>query len=234
MHLFFDAQITPDAITHFLTEEESLHACKVMRLKDGDSITVLNGKGLQVEAEIKKIHPKRCEIEIIKCIHFHIPDYDVHIAIAPTKMNDRLEWFVEKAIEIGITEISFLNCYNSERKHLNLERIERIAIAALKQSKRTYLPRINGMIDFNTFIDKHKNGFIAHCEESKKNDLSDGFKGKNTPILIGPEGDFSSEEILFAMKNGYKPITLGSNRLRTETAGIVACVQAIALITYQK
>ena len=153
--------------------------------------------------------------------------YHLHIAIAPTKNMDRLEWFVEKATEIGISEITPLLCRYSERKVVKLERINKIIVSAMKQSKKSLLPQLNEMISFNDFIKKcegHDNCFIAHCYNQNKQSLSQLYlKGNDATIVIGPEGDFSEEEVESALKNGFSPITLGESRLRTETAGIVAC-----------
>jgi 16S rRNA (uracil1498-N3)-methyltransferase len=139
---------------------------------------------------------------------------------------ERIEWFVEKATEIGITEISFISGKNSERVKMKPERIERKVISALKQSKRRFLPKINPLISVSEFITKYPNGLIAHCEDGEKSTILESFVKTNCPILIGPEGDFTIDEIDLALQNGYKTITLGENRLRTETAALYACVAA--------
>jgi 16S rRNA (uracil1498-N3)-methyltransferase len=182
----------------------------------------LDGKGGIYSAEINDDNPKRCRLEILSVSIEPPSDYEIHIAIAPTKNMDRIEWFVEKATELGITRISFVKCDRSERKVLNLERIEKIVVAAMKQSKRTYLPTIEPLVTFSSFIEKHKDGALAHCETDAKEPLVAHLRPVNFPVLIGPEGDFSKEEIFLAKENGYQFITLGKTRLRTETAGLYA------------
>lgn len=226
MHLFYDPNIDQSTVSYQLNETESRHACKVLRLKEGDVIGLLNGNGMYAEAEITNADPKRCQVKFVSVTTEEAPDYTVHIAICPTKMNERMEWMVEKATELGVTEITFLLSKNSERKAIKPERFENIAISAMKQSKRLYLPKINDLVKVDTFIEKNQNGFIAHCYEGEKHNLSTVFDN-SSPILIGPEGDFSPEECEFAKKKGYKELSLGKNRLRTETAGLYACMQAL-------
>jgi 16S rRNA (uracil1498-N3)-methyltransferase len=225
MHLFYDPTIDVLAKTHILNEEESKHACKVMRLVTGNEIAILNGKGIEFIAKIIEAHPKHCKVEIISKTEELEPNYDLHIAIAPTKIIDRIEWFLEKATEIGITEITPLICSNSERKIIKEERLEKILIAAMKQSKRLFLPKLNPLTEISSFIKQHPKGLIAHCYEGDKASISEVFETKNSPILIGPEGDFSMKEVEIALNSGYKTITLGKNRLRTETAGLYAVMQ---------
>jgi 16S rRNA (uracil1498-N3)-methyltransferase len=225
MHLFYDPTIDILAKTHILNEEESKHACKVMRLVIGNEIAILNGKGVEFIAKIVEAHPKHCKVEIISKTEELKPNYDLHIAIAPTKIIDRIEWFLEKATEIGITEITPLICSNSERKIIKEERLEKILIAAMKQSKRLFLPKLNPLTEISSFIKQHPKGLIAHCYEGDKASISEVFETKNSPILIGPEGDFSMKEVEIALNSGYKTITLGKNRLRTETAGLYAVMQ---------
>ncbi len=226
MHLFYDPRVEKNTKLHTLTEEESKHACKVLRLKIGDTISILNGKGQDFQAQIMDSNPKHCQVEITSFEDEKDSGQELHIAIAPTKMMDRLEWFLEKATEIGITEITPLLCSNSERKQIKEERLEKILISAMKQSKRLYLPRLNPLTDFNTFLKNHPKGLIAHCYEAEKFNINQTFEAENCPILIGPEGDFSLKEVEKAMESGYKTISLGKNRLRTETAGLYAVVQA--------
>jgi 16S rRNA (uracil1498-N3)-methyltransferase len=145
-------------------------------------------------------------------------------------MMDRLEWFLEKATEIGITEITPLLCSNSERKQIKDERLEKILVSAMKQSKRMYLPKLHPFTDFNSFIQQHPKGLLAHCYENEKNPMKEVFEFTNCPILIGPEGDFSTQEVQKAIESGYKTITLGNNRLRTETAGLYAVMKAKLMI----
>lgn len=226
MHLFYDPTIAESATFHLLNEEESKHACKVLRLKNGDQIALLNGKGIEFIGTIIEDHPKHCKIEIISKTVEPKDENELHIAIAPTKIIDRIEWFLEKATEIGITEITPLICSNSERKQIKEERLEKILIAAMKQSKRLFLPILHPLIDFNTFIKNNPKGLIAHCYDAPKNTINEVFETSNSPILIGPEGDFSLQEVEKALQSGYKTITLGKNRLRTETAGLYAVMQA--------
>jgi len=225
MHSFYIPELVASDTHQQLSEEESLHACKVLRLQNGVKIRVFNGKGLSAIAEINFIHPKNTYIVIGEKPIIEAQDYMLHIAIAPTKMNERMEWFVEKATEIGATAITFINCHNSERKQINIDRFRRIALAAVKQSQRLHLPSINDLTSFQSFCESNKEGFIAHCYNDDKISVSKIEKTKNAIILIGPEGDFSKEEVDWAIKYNYKGLTLGSNRLRTETAGIVAVTQ---------
>jgi 16S rRNA (uracil1498-N3)-methyltransferase len=171
-------------------------------------------------------NPKKCRVEILQIREEEVPAYSIHIAIAPTKNNDRIEWFLEKATEIGVTEITLLLCSNNERKHTKEERFEKILISAMKQSKRLFLPKLNKLTSLKDFVTSHPNGLIAHCYEEEKNTIFTSFKSDECPILIGPEGDFTLQELELALKNGYKTLTLGENRLRTETAGLYACMQA--------
>lgn len=226
MHLFYDSTIDSTAKTHVLNEEESKHACRVMRLTEGDEIAILNGKGIEFFATIIEAHSKHCKIEIISKTEEPTSMNEIHIAIAPTKIIDRMEWFLEKATEIGITEITPLLCSNSERKQIKEERLEKILVAAMKQSKRLFLPKLNPLTDFNSFLQKYPKGLLAHCYEAEKQAISDVLEGTDCPILIGPEGDFSLPEVEKALKSGYTTISLGKNRLRTETAGLYAVMQA--------
>ena len=214
-----------------LSEEESLHACKVLRLQNGVKIRVFNGKGMSAVAEINFIHPKNTSVVILEKPLIEAQDYELHVAIAPTKMNERMEWFVEKATEIGATAITFINCHNSERKQINIDRFRRIALAAVKQSQRLHLPIISDLTSFQSFCELNKEGYIAHCYSQEKISISQIKTTQNVLILIGPEGDFSKEEVDLATKYNYKGLSLGSNRLRTETAGIVAVTQCMQQIS---
>lgn len=227
MQLFYTPNINLTASTFVLDEAESKHAIKVLRLNAGDKIYLVNGKGTFFEAEITQAHQKKCELRILSSTTETNTKPDIHIAIAPTKNNDRLEWFVEKATEIGITEITPVICQRSERKTLKIDRLEKTAVAAMKQSLKATLPRINEPVSFKDFIKntpKQTNLFIAHCLVNQEKHLSQ-LCTKNEPsiVLIGPEGDFTKAEIDLAIKNHFKPISLGKSRLRTETAGIVTC-----------
>ena len=233
MASFYDPRIQISDKTFQLSEEESKHICRVLRLKENDSIEILDGLGRIFSCSIILADPKKCQVKVQFFKEDTPPAYDLHIAIAPTKNMDRIEWFVEKATEIGITEITFLSCKNSERTKINEERIQRILVAAMKQSKRSFLPKLNGLQAFSTFVESHKNGLIAYCGEVDKVSLKSVFQSVDCPILIGPEGDFNPQEVTHALENGYKIITLGENRLRTETAAMVACVQGSLILTDQ-
>jgi 16S rRNA (uracil1498-N3)-methyltransferase len=226
MRLFYDPHITIGVVTHVLSEEESKHIIRVLRMSTGDHIGILDGKGSLFTGEITHPNPKKCEVKIIATSTEDQPKYSIHIALAPTKQNERIEWFVEKATEIGVTEISLLNCKNSERVKSNKDRFMKKAVSAMKQSNRKFLPVINELTDFESFVKSHPNGLIAHCYDEEKNILSEVFQLLDCPIIIGPEGDFTLTEVELASKNGYKTITLGENRLRTETAALYACMHA--------
>ena len=224
MHVFY----TPDIQTSTeLPEEEAQHCVRVLRLTAGDEISLTDGKGNFYRAEISVATHKRCLVNIKETIYQEpLWDGHLHIAMAPTKNMDRNEWFAEKATEIGFDELTFLNCRFSERKVIKTERIEKILVSAIKQSLKARLPRLNEMTDFCTFIEKDFKGkkFIAHCYEGEKPLLKDVLtKGEDALVLIGPEGDFSEEEVKKAIEKGFVPISLGKSRLRTETAALVAC-----------
>jgi len=229
MPIFYDPTITGKEKSFTLNADESSHACRVLRMKVGDELTVLNGKGLVMNGKIDLASPKGCVIIPEEIEQHELSPVNIHIAIAPTKNSDRMEWLFEKATEIGITEITLLSCRNSERKNIREDRLEKILVSAMKQSQRSYLPVLNPMIGLKEFIQNHPNGLIAHCEKSEKRTIANAWTAINCPILIGPEGDFSSDEIELALTCGYTPITLGENRLRTETAGLVACMHAVLL-----
>jgi len=209
-----------------LPEEESTHAIRVSRLKEGDEVNITNGKGFFFRAIITHAHPKHCGVNIIEILpqtplwHFRL-----HIAIAPTKNIARMEWLVEKATEIGVDNISFLSCQHSERREIKTDRLEKIMINAMKQSQKAWMPQLTGMIALKDFISQPIIGtkYIAHCDKSKKSLLKHLYQtGENATIMVGPEGDFSTEEITQAVAQGFQPITLGPSRLRTETAALAA------------
>lgn len=220
--------------TATLTIDESWHCTKVLRNKIGDKIRVIDGKGSFAEAIIEFISEKRVIAKLISNITLqsHRP-YKLHLAIAPTKNLDRMEWMIEKMVEIGVDEISFLECKNSERKVIKTERIKKIVESAVKQSLQAFIPKVNEMIEFDSFIQKNNNSqkLIAHCNsESPKISISNfDFVEKTTVIMIGPEGDFTTNEISLAEKNNFKGIDLGHTRLRTETAGLYACMAVSVL-----
>ncbi|WP_291106411.1 16S rRNA (uracil(1498)-N(3))-methyltransferase [Flavobacterium sp. UBA6195] len=232
MQLFYNPDIKQGDITFFFDKEESKHIVKVLRKKESDTIFITNGLGFLFESKIILASEKKCEVKITKET-FQEPDkFYTHIVVAPTKMNDRLEWFLEKATEIGIHEITPIICDHSERKVYKIDRAEKIIQAAMKQSLHYYIPKINEPISFSQFVKLNIDGqkFIAHCEETdKKSFKNEVNKDKKVTILIGPEGDFSTKEINLAIENGFIPVTLGNTRLRTETAALVAC-HTIALI----
>lgn len=209
-----------------LSPEESRHAIKVLRLNSGDKIQIIDGKGGFYLAEITEAHHKKTQFYIIKHTQQALPPRYIHIAIAPTKNIDRIEWFVEKAVEIGINEISFILCQNSERKVLNLDRIEKKAISAMKQSMNAFMPKINPLTAFNNSLEQisQEGKYIAYVDFDNPQQLFDIAKeNKNHCVLIGPEGDFSVQELLIAERQGFHKVSLGKSRLRTETAGIIAC-----------
>ena len=224
MHVFY----TPDIQKcNELPEEEAAHAVRVLRLQAGDEVTLTDGNGNFYRAEISTATNKRCFVNIVETLpQPALWNAHLHIAMAPTKNMDRTEWFAEKATEIGFDELTFLNCRFSERKVIKTERISKILVSAIKQSLKARLPKLNEMTDFNKFITQPFSGqkFIAHCYESEKVLLKDAVRrGEDALVLIGPEGDFSEEEVGKAIENGFIPISLGKSRLRTETAALVAC-----------
>lgn len=207
-----------------LSEEESKHCIRVLRKKVGDTINITNGLGKLIVAKITSASAKGCEFTITDEQFIAKTSAPLHIAIAPTKNIDRFEFFLEKATEIGIKTITPILCERSERKVLKPERLQKLLTSASKQSKNFHFPVLNPLIGFQEFIkdDLAKEKFIAHCLENEKKSLNDFIIQSPTTILVGPEGDFSKNEIESALANNYKPVTLGNTRLRTETAGIVA------------
>jgi 16S rRNA (uracil1498-N3)-methyltransferase len=219
--------------TATLTPKESWHCAKVLRYKTGDTIDLIDGVGAFYKATLQTVHEKQCVAEIIQGPTYQKKrNYYLHLAIAPTKQIDRIEWMIEKAVEIGIDEISFIKCKNSERVNIKTERIQKIVESAVKQSKQAFIPKINELIDFKNILQNAATiKLIAHCEEENKMSLKDiELKSNSICVLVGPEGDFTHEEISQAKQNDFKPITLGENRLRTETAGLYV-VQAFSILT---
>ncbi|WP_461634058.1 16S rRNA (uracil(1498)-N(3))-methyltransferase [Labilibaculum euxinus] len=225
MNLFY----TPDIQNQFyqLNEIESKHCIRVLRLKEEDIIHLIDGKGSLYKAKIIDAHPKRCTVECIETqTEFGKLNYKLHIALAPTKNMDRTEWFMEKCTEIGIHEFTPLLCQHSERKVVKHERLFKVITSAVKQSLKAYHPILNEQTKFSDLVTSPFDGekYIAHCNEGEKTHLKNLYRAKqNALILIGPEGDFSIEEVNLAKENGFKEISLGESRLRTETAGVVAC-----------
>jgi 16S rRNA (uracil1498-N3)-methyltransferase len=210
-----------------LQEEESKHIVRVLRMKQGDPVFVIDGKGKLFEGIVFEPHLKHCILQLNK-VHenFEQRTYHLHIAISPLKSVDRFEWFIEKAIEIGVDTITPLMCSRTEKKNVNLDRLNRIAESAMKQSLKAYHPEINELISFDRFIAGNYlfDKAIAYCGEGEKEYIGKAFmKNGNYLVLIGPEGDFTAEEVKLALENGFKGISLGQSRLRTETAGVVAC-----------
>lgn len=224
MHRFYISDITPGHTDFILPEEESKHACRVVRLSNGDSIEIINGKGDLFTAKITDAHPKHCVVHIDQHLHQEKDNHFIHIAIAPTKNMDRIEWFIEKATEIGVHAITPVFGEKSERRQLKEERLEKIVIAATKQSLRLHAPILHAPQKVSDFIRQNPNQYIAHCAHNQERiELHTmKFSVKKIVLLIGPEGDFSSNEIEVAQENGYKAVSLGNTRLRTETAGLYA------------
>jgi 16S rRNA (uracil1498-N3)-methyltransferase len=226
MQLFYNININETTENFSFDKEESKHIIKVLRKKDTDILYVTNGLGLLFKTEITLASDSKCTVKIISFDKSAPSKYHLHLAVAPTKMNDRYEWFLEKATEIGIHEITPIICDRSERKVINTERFEKIILTAMKQCNQLYLPKLNSAMTFKEFV-KHKNEglqLVAHCEETDKKTLKSVLApNENVTILIGPEGDFSEKEIEAALENNYIPVSLGNTRLRTETAAIVAC-----------
>lgn len=207
-------------------EQESQHCVKVLRMQEGDSLTITDGKGFFYECELMQAHPKRCIVAIRhqSGIATKRP-FTLHLAFAPTKQMDRNEWFVEKATEIGIDRFIPLLCSRSERREIKGERLQKISVAAMKQSMQAYLPEIEAMTRLEDLVAHPFNGrkFIAHCYDRPKKSLAESYKkGENALVLIGPEGDFSEEEIARAIDYGFEPVSIGETRLRSETASLVS------------
>ena len=226
MQLFYNPDIDETTESFSFDKEESRHIIKVLRKKDSDILHVTNGLGFLFETEITLASDNKCTVQVLSVKKADEPKFRLHLAVAPTKMNDRFEWFLEKATEIGIQEITPVFCDRSERKAINPERFEKIILSAMKQSNETFLPKLNQAVSFKEFIKQKNEGLnlIAHCEETDKKSLKEILKpNENVTMLIGPEGDFSEKEIALALENNFQPVTLGNTRLRTETAAIVAC-----------
>lgn len=225
----------PDASAHNeLPNEEGQHATRVLRLEAGDEVFLMDGVGQFYRAVLTLVTQKRCLYEITETLpQAKAWSGRIHLAIAPTKNIDRIEWIAEKCSEIGWDELSFLHCKFSERKQLRTDRIEKIIVSAVKQSRKPFMPTVNELHDFNQFVSQNRQGrkFICHCyDEIEKSDLfhllNDMDKDDDITILVGPEGDFFIDEVRFALQNGYESVTLGNFRLRTETAGLMAVTMA--------
>ncbi len=226
MQLFYNPNINENTTQFSFEKEESKHIVKVLRKTVGDTLHITNGNGWLFTAEVVIPNINKCVVTIISKEKQQKHNYSLHLAVAPTKMNDRYEWFLEKATEIGIDTITPIICDHSERKIIKPERFEKILQSAMKQSLSCYMPKLNEVTAFKDFVlqDFEDDLFIAHCEETDRKSLKQELKQKqNITILIGPEGDFSTKEIELAIKNKFIPVTIGKTRLRTETAAIVAC-----------
>jgi 16S rRNA (uracil1498-N3)-methyltransferase len=224
MQLFFHPNLENNTVE--LPEDESKHCIRVLRKKAGDEIMLIDGKGNKAICKITDDNPKKCKLEVVEKVHFHAREIGLHIAIAPTKNFDRMDWMLEKCTEIGVSEFTFLETENSERNKINMERCEKILIQSIKQSKQYWLPKLNNIISFKQFISNQNttelNCLMAWCNENSLtiNEATD--LKKHTLLLIGPEGDFTEVEAKLAIENNFKTISLGKNILRTETAAVYA------------
>ncbi|MDR6195128.1 16S rRNA (uracil(1498)-N(3))-methyltransferase [Siphonobacter sp. SORGH_AS_0500] len=228
MHLFFESEIQEHL---YLSEEESRHAVKVLRLGTGDIIKIVDGKGSFYEAAIVNPNPKRCSVQIRSEQREETRPYSIHLAITPTKDLDRIEWMLEKCVEVGVSRVSFILTKRTDERYwkgksINLERLQKIAVSALKQSLNLTLPAVEGLVPWKDFLNQVRLGsqkFIAHLEDDDRKLLkTEIIPGKDYVILIGPEGDFTASEIEEAKRAGFLSVSLGNSRLRTETAGLIA------------
>jgi 16S rRNA (uracil1498-N3)-methyltransferase len=224
VNLFYQPEISKGI--HYLDEDESRHAVKVLRLKEGDCLDITDGKGTLYKGEITEANGKQCMFKILNQSFTERRGFHIHIAIAPTKNADRIEWFVEKAIELGVDQITFFSSHNSERRNLNHDRITKMAISAMKQSQQVWLPILSPLRSFKEVIaEQASQKFIAYVDHDNQDQLKSLAKqGSDYFVLIGPEGDFSNEELDLALKNDFIKVSLGHHRLRTETAGLTACL----------
>lgn len=227
MHVFFADDISHDVV--HLSTKESYHCAKVLRFRAGEEVMITDGRGLMCRAIVEESHPGNSTFRITKRSEGHMKrPFHLHMAVAPTKKIDRFEWFLEKATECGIDEISPIYGDYSERRFLKPQRFEKIMVSAMKQSARAFLPKLNPLAKLSTFLRQPKppHAFIAHCGEGEKHSLLDIYSaGRDVLLVIGPEGDFSEEELEAAASNGFKAISMGPHRLRTETAALALCVQ---------
>ena len=227
MHLFYCPNLTGK--NGQLNAGESAHCIRVLRMRKGDSILVTNGKGSLHEVIITRDDPESCWFDVVSEISGkRVPAYSIHIAIAPTKSIHRFEWFMEKSVELGINQITPLICQRSERRQLKTDRFQKLIISTMKQAVITVMPELNEPLYVTDFVESVKNlqvmKFIGHCNDGNRQMLQNVYKkGADSIFLIGPVGDFTPEEVNFAIKEGFIPVTLSSNRLRTETAGLAAC-----------
>ena len=232
MQLFYNPTINETQTSFVFDKEESKHIIKVLRKKESDILHVTNGLGFLFTTEITIASDNKCTVKIVSFEKKEATKFHLHLAVAPTKMNERYEWFLEKATEIGIQEITPIICDHSERKVIKIDRFQKILESAMKQSLHYYLPKLNEPIAFKDFVSNQKSGqlFIAHCEETAKKSLKNELNSnEDITILIGPEGDFSVKEIQQAIAANFIPVSLGATRLRTETAAIVACHSVVLI-----
>jgi 16S rRNA (uracil1498-N3)-methyltransferase len=226
MHLFYNTELNNDIIE--LSPQESRHCAKVLRLKPGDEVAFTDGNGMRCFAKLVSTGFGLATASVFRREIISPRPFQLHMAVAPTKNIDRYEWFIEKATECGVDEITPIVCAQSERTVVKHERLEKIMVAAMKQSQRAYLPKLNDAIKLDQFIKQDFQGqsFIAHCDQKEGISLKVAYTpGQSATILIGPEGDFSTQEIKQALVSGFRAISLGNNRLRTETAALVSCVE---------
>lgn len=219
--MFFATNLSESMQEFTFSEEESKHCIRVLRHSVGDKIQVVNGKGFLFETQILDANPKKCLVKVLSCQHFHEGPM-LHLAVAPTKNMDRMEWLVEKGVELGCTHFSFVLTQRSERTRVPLERLDKIAVSAMKQSNRYYLPAIDAPESLSEFIKKHPDGYIAHCVNDQPRFVD--FSALPHRMLIGPEGDFTLEEIAMVLGLNYRPVSLGEARLRTETAALKSII----------
>ena len=231
MEYFYQPNVISD--TFHLDEEESRHCARVLRKGIDDQIIVFDGNGGVYTCKITSVHDKKVKFDIIGKETIKKAGFTVHLVIAPTKNTDRIEWFIEKSIEVGVDRISFINCQNSERHRINMSRIKKKIISAMKQCQNPFLPEVNNILSFNDYLrssDPDSEKYICHASSGKDNFLLNvANKHTSYQVLIGPEGDFTDGEIILAENKGFLPVSLGNSRLRTETAGFVACVLLNAL-----
>jgi len=224
VNLFYQP-LLPDGV-HYLDKEESRHSTKVLRLKTGDPIHITDGKGFLYRGRVTNAHPEKCAFEVDARTAEKARSSSIHIAIAPTRQPDRLEWFVEKAVEIGVDVVTLLSCDHSTSTRFKMDRLHKIAVSAMKQSVRYTLPEIRDLVTFKDFVSQatEKEKFIAYVNADRGHHLKEtAGPNESSVILIGPEGDFSTEEINWSVRHNFRQVSLGAYRLRTDTAGVVAC-----------
>jgi 16S rRNA (uracil1498-N3)-methyltransferase len=235
MPSFYAPDLRPDSPAYQLPEDESKHAVRVLRLAPGDAVTLVDGRGHIYAATVVDANPKRCALRIISYEAVPPRPTYTHVAVAPTKNLDRMEWLIEKAVEVGVERLTFLRCAHSERRDLKLDRLEKIAVSALKQSGQAWLPQLDELLDFEKFMQEvdPATTFIAHLEAGERTALAQVIgAAPRCCVLIGPEGDFSPAEIELALGRGVRPVTLGASRLRTETAALAAVFTAQVVREY--